>query len=509
MADQEKHQQESEKENLELASLIQETENNKEENTTNDTDNVDATADENMQHTNKTLINEIKEAPILEPMRIDHGQLVARGTTNKQRAFNFSEFEDNFATPFELVELQTLDDIDELKSVLQPDCVKNKTKANAKQKITNTKLDDEIDFSIFNTPIATNLESKTTANQVAIGALIQGLETDSFYVSRQTVPLSKSQDVVYEQDITTPAVSNSYVPLERRFESASHFENSRGRSYSSRFRSTVGPTSLISPTIATVYSAQIGTPSNLPPNRSKHSNSPQYQALSARIPQEKFTSLEWSKDSNDVSSNNSSNSVFKPSNFTEQSLRQRHNSEDCDFQRTNLNKSNSKSLPNLAEATFAYENPRNDNPQNENPGNENPRKSPNEFMNPVVSTSRIDNIMKQFQLNRLREFDGVAANCDPASTELLASQARGTPTVDAGPAPRHGVLPSLLSSPRGTPQFTTSTHSISPRNSNTSDEKRCRLSDDENNKSFTRLEVAFCSIFFYISMKSINHTFVD
>jgi len=552
LANQERLQQERENENVQVAELILETQN---ETSTSQVPEADVISDNTStfpgsenQVAETEPVSYIKEAPILEPMKIESYSLIARGISNKQRDFNFSEFEDNSATPFELVELQTLDDLSELKSVLQPQYAKKTTSVRSKASVPSTKNDDDIDFSIFNTPVTTNTVEKSTASQVATASLLQGFETEGT-VSLHNVALSSgSKDSSYEDSTAvsmrgwgnsvvppsgsvvppsssilppsgtalppsssavpssssivppsssvlppsgsvtaystvnqTPLSNSNVVPLERRFESIGIRENGKGSDYSRRFNATIGPASSIQSPIATVYPVQIPSQPIVPLTQNADFHGQQYLPHNIIRSQNMFTSLPSGY--NNTVSNASESSVVNSSKNGNQKSAYTFDIGDSSFGKTNLNRSNSKSLPNLAEASFGNGSLRDDFLYNESH-----RKSPTEAFTPVVSTSRIDNIMKQFQLNRLREFDEVATTNTSIVTEPLPIETSAILDTSTRPSSRHGILPPLQTSPRNISYspFTGPPQGISPRG-NAGSEKRYP-SDDESNKGFGHLE---------------------
>lgn len=428
MAEEEKLQEEREQENAHLVALKDDLKTQEEQVVL---DYV--AADENSDSTveNAEVISDINEAPILVPMRIENGPSNAKGSLNTPRDFNFSEFEDTSATPFELVELQTLDDIDELMSVLQPDCDKKKKNKKRTENVPMKEKQDEIDFSIFNRPIDKTKTRGNTASSVATASLLQGLEPDQNNLSRVGIPLSTSQDVIYRGDFPVQSSSNSFVPVERHFESLNLMESHRTPKYS--LNSVAGLASTTRPTVATVYPIHFSEPSSLPFDHD-YFNNQQFVARGSNNFNE-FRPLDWRQSSDNVPGN-SGKIQAKPRLSVGQTFSPGREEDNFCFERTNLNKSSSRSLPNLAEPTLA-----NDKQWNGDSENETQRKSPNEFQNPVVSTSRIDNIMKKFQLDRLREFHGASTNSEPIPIDH---------SIVGRPLQRNGALPALQTSSHST-----------------------------------------------------------
>ena len=517
MADQEKLQQEREKENLKVAELMLETDS--EQVSSQDSysnvasEIVDTSSENTIEAVKSEGLNRIEEAPILEPVRIQYGSLIAKGSISKQSNFNFSEFEDNSATPFELVELQTIDDIDELKSVLQPNCVK--TSVNSKVIRPNTKTADDLDFSIFNTPVTANIIKTSTASPVVVtGSLLQGLENEDSPSPQNAALSSESQGFTMYRESSSPgmlswgnsaplitcyaygndalshssASSDPVLPLERRFEKERFKEEGKRSSYSKRFYSTLDSTYFLPSSIASVHPIQAPTQPILPISQNSDLHARQYPSQNGQKLLGKFTSLEWSGNVAGPVRNGSESSFIRSTQIVDQKFTNKGDVNDFGIERTNLNKSNSKSLPNLAEAALV-----NDNPRNENLWNGKQRKSTTEVLSPVVSTSRIDNIMKQFQLNRLREFDEVPTTANAAvPSEKPFVQAGMAPDVNARVPSRHGILPSLQTSPRNItyPPLASPPHDSKSLNSLHANEKQC-LSDDESNRRFGHLEVFF------------------
>ena len=526
MADQEKLQQERESENLKVAELIQETQCEQllNEDTSNDlvADIGDIGSGGVTQALKTETVSDIREAPILEPVRIQQDVVIAKRDINKQKDFNFSEFEDNSATPFELVELQTLDDIDELKSVLQPQCPTNTKSTGSERNVPSRKADDDIDFSIFCTPVTASVVETSTNSPVATASLLEGLEAEDSHFSQNAV----SHDVVYqntphntmswsnsgllparsnhtynESSVNSTATSgSSAIPLEGRFERNSfRLANSRS-SYSNRFSGTINSAAQISPTIASVYPVQAPSQSGLPVMQNSSFPAQQYQSQTRWKSQEKLAALEWGSNDVDPVCNNSEVSFIKSTQTADQKALHEYETNSFGFEKTSLNRASSKSLPNLAEASLMT----NDDPQTWNQWKENQRKSPIDFATPVVSTSRIDNIMKQFQLDRLREFDETSNRGTGTHSDQMSVQDSIVDELGTRPLSRHGTLPPLQ-----TPPLQTSPHSVpyhpstSPhlgnnfRTQNTGSDKQY-LSDDESSRGFRHLEVLYLFSFLYL-----------
>ena len=477
MVEQEKLQAEKEKQATELDNFLNEPENENESIQSDPTDQGTEAVGTNNEGTaeDTEIINDIKEAPILEPVKMNHGPLVARGSKNVRREFNFSEFEDISATPFELVELQTLDDISELKSVLQPDCAKNKKPLKSRQRASITKPDDDIDFSIFNTPYTSSMPSESTATSIATASLIQGLEPDR--LSGPAVPLPVHQDVAYKRNHPVPVTTTSYLPLERRFESLGL--NGKGKEQRFAFETATIPVSMGAPTRPSVY--PVGTSVSLPFSPENRFSSQHFQNSNL---QNQFIPLDLHKGANN-DSKVFEEGLVNPSWRTGHSFTPRYETGSFDFERTNLSKANSKSLPNLAEASFECD-------KRQNEDSERQRKSPNEFHNQMLSTSRIDNIMKKFQLDRLREFDGVPVDSASIPIEQSAAQSDATASVNTRSNSRHVGLPALQTSPRSVSYSPfNSLVQTSPSYDSASIRERKSPADDEGSKRVGRLEVRF------------------
>ena len=512
MADQEKLQQEREKENLKVAELMLETVSEQVSSPSSYSDAVSDIVDTSPGSTIEAIkvegINRIEEAPILEPVRIQYGPLIPKGNINKQTDFNFSEFEDNSATPFELVELQTLDDIDELKSVLQPNSVKTAKSINSNVTRPNTKTADDIDFSIFNAPVTASNIKTSAASPVVTGSLLQGLETEESHLPQNAALSSESQGAMYQENLplgmtswgnsavltTCSAYENdalSYtsspggpiLPLERRFEYKRFNKENKGSSYSKRFNATFDSTSFLPPSIASAYLIQAPAQSTLPFIQTSDFHAHQYRS------HKELKMLEFSGNAAGPVCNGPESSYVRSTQIVDQNFANKCDMSDFGIERTNLNKTSSKSLPNLADASLVTDSARSDDSWSKKH-----RRLTTEASSPIVSTSRIDNIMKQFQLNRLREFDEVPTTTDATiPSETSSVQTSMTPDVNVRLPSRHGILPSLETSPRNIPYPPIS----SPPHDNSlhASEKQC-LSDDESSRRFGHLEVFYILCFY-------------
>eukprot|EP00112_Aurelia_sp_Birch-Aquarium-sp1_P002671 Seg1299.1 transcript_id=Seg1299.1/GoldUCD/mRNA.D3Y31 product="putative serine/threonine-protein kinase HSL1" protein_id=Seg1299.1/GoldUCD/D3Y31 len=463
---------------------------------------------------------DISEAPILEPMRVDNDPVAQKtnAKTSVFKDFNFSEFEDNSATPFELVELQTLDDIDELKSVLQPESVKNGT-CTKKASVDGRKPDADIDFSIFNTPVVTKKQTSPAKNrQVATASLLQGIEPDVTAAPYPSVAASYSSAVTsyssavsstFSSDLPTSMISSD-IPLESRFDliynKTSSVQNSPRNfmppSYSVAHTSPnssgrYGPAAFNTGNISAYAPVQFG-PQTTPLNCARNINGPSNTPALDSSRNVNVQSNTHGMDSHGFdarprgNSNNCGRSVpeahgFSPA-YDVEGLGTFRSS-------TNLNKSNSKSLPNLAESALPT-------------AVQNTSSPPFGAPEPVVSRSRIDNIMKQFQFNRMREFDGNAAQQNEAQNMSQASCMPDSVIPEPRPLSRHGALPPLSPStsltsntvpPTQNSPFPTQNSPFPSQNSpfpdqnlpfpNNETNERRSFSDGENGPGFGRTEV--------------------
>ena len=470
----------------------------------------------------------LSEAPILEPVRINSDPLAqeTKAKANVFKDFNFSEFEDNSATPFELVELQTLDDIDELKSVLQPESLKNGPNKK-KTSVEGRKPDADIDFSIFDTPVVTSKENSSTKNrQVATASLLHGIEPDAIAApypftatcySSTATSYSSAVSSRFSSDLPT-SVMSSEMPLESRFNlltsKASTAQNSprsfMPSSYSVAHTSPnssgrYGPAAFSTGNMTAYASAQFG-PQSTSITGVRNINSPSSTPVIDSSRNVNGRTNTPGMDSHGFDSrphgnfNNYGRSVPEAQGFSPvydvEGLNNFRSS-------TNLNKSNSKSLPNLAESALPTAVQSTSSPPFGTP-------------EPVVSRSRIDNIMKQFQFNRMREFDGNAAQNEPQSISQ-ASNVLDSVIPEARPLSRHGALPPLPSSTSLTSNTALPTQKSpfpshnspfltqnSPFPSNDHDERS--LSDGENGSSFGRTEV--CLIFSELKSRMAWSTFL-
>ena len=92
---------------------------------------IEAEREAREQHEQAQKIKELVKTSIANPALANVGGEILQPTTvtstnslnssNKNKEFNYKDFEDNTDTPFEAVELQCIDNMDALKSVLQPD----------------------------------------------------------------------------------------------------------------------------------------------------------------------------------------------------------------------------------------------------------------------------------------------------------------------------------------------------------------------------------------------------
>lgn len=487
---------------------------------------------------------DISEAPILEPMRVDNDPVAQKtnAKTSVFKDFNFSEFEDNSATPFELVELQTLDDIDELKSVLQPESVKNGT-CTKKASVDGRKPDADIDFSIFNTPVVTKKQTSPAKNrQVATASLLQGIEPDVTAAPYPSVAASYSSAVTsyssavsstFSSDLPTSMISSD-IPLESRFDliynKTSSVQNSPRNfmppSYSVAHTSPnssgrYGPAAFNTGNISAYAPVQFG-PQTTPLTGARNINSPSNAPALDSSRNVNVQSNTQGMDSHGFdarprgNSNNCGRSVpeahgFSPA-YDVEGLGTFRSS-------TNLNKSNSKSLPNLAESALPT-------------AVQNTSSPPFGAPEPVVSRSRIDNIMKQFQFNRMREFDGNAAHQNEAQNMSQASCMPDSVIPEPRPLSRHGALPPLSPStsltantvpPTQNSPFPTQNSPFPSQNSpfpdqnlpfpNNETNERRSFSDGENGPGFGRTEVdliVFClKIYIFIYCRAVLGTFSD
>ena len=465
---------------------------------------------------NDEVHSDLSEAPILEPVRLNSDP-VAQKTNAKASVFidfNFSEFEDNSATPFELVELQTLDDIDELKSVLQPESLKNGPNKK-KTSVDGRKPDADIDFSIFDTPVVTNKETSSTRNhQVATASLLHGIEPDAIAAPYPFTATSYSSDVSSRFSSGLPtSVMSSEIPLENRFNlltsKASSVQNSPRNflppSYSVAHTSPnssggYGPAAFSTRNMTAYTAVQFG-PQSTSITGVRNINSPSNTPVIDSSRNVNGQTNTPGMDSHGFDAklhgnfNNYGRSVPEAQGFSPA-----YDVEGLsNFRRsTNLNKSNSKSLPNLAESALPTAIQSTSSPPFGTP-------------EPVVSRSRIDNIMKQFQFNRMREFDGNAAQNEAHSVSQV-SNTLDSVIQEPRPLPRHGALPPLPSStsltsntslptqnspfPSQNSPFPSHNSPFPTQNSqfSSNDHDERSLNDRENGSGFGRIEV--CLIFY-------------
>lgn len=123
--------------------------------------NIEASSEEcNEQNPNNNQRE--RETEILTPSIVVNEKLNNQVQGNKFD-INFEEFENQNQNPFEMVELQTLDEFDELRSVLEPKSVNNKKKV-IRSKAEST-TEDNLDLSIFTSvyPV-TSYEDKNTVD---------------------------------------------------------------------------------------------------------------------------------------------------------------------------------------------------------------------------------------------------------------------------------------------------------------------------------------------------------
>ena len=134
---------------------------------------------------------------ILTPIPLDAASVIAKNENSRsQPAFSLSEFEDDNVTPFELVELQTMNDIDELKSVLQPNAGSVPNGPSHPKHIMNRAKAQEIDYSFF-TPLKT--EPKTAiveAGTANIALLIDTTASVSAASSASRPPLQALESTI-------------------------------------------------------------------------------------------------------------------------------------------------------------------------------------------------------------------------------------------------------------------------------------------------------------------------
>ncbi|XP_065059964.1 uncharacterized protein LOC135687351 isoform X2 [Rhopilema esculentum] len=461
LAEREQLQEESEKE---YSSLVNATarslDDNIEEASIDDNTDEDEDSLQKADGAASVFHNDVSETSILEPVKINSDPLAKQVNKNTSKCFNFSEFEDNFATPFELVELQTLDDINELKSVLQPGC---KTNKRSKKTKSDDNVESQIDFSIFNTPVTTNQEpAEVKTSKIATASLIPDIEPVQSMATNTTLPLHLQFD--QRQNEVLPVSSQPSASLQpgQPFDSLPVSSNYQNMNQFNHCQDITGQPNL----------------GRFPDPVFKNSSLPfsGHIPLDMRFSTIKANDTRFSLDSvSHLEHGNSrirefehlgnlrgeqGKSLERDSAF----FPKRNEGSDLDLKaRGSLNKANSRSLPNLAEAGRMTENGVTGSASNCS-------------QEPLLSTSRIDNIMRHFQLNRLREFNSSSNQNDPNATieNPLQNDTTQLPNV---PKPQSGIVTSLQLSPRNL-QFTTnqtfdsSTISAQQENSSMSDTER-------------------------------------
>ena len=468
MAEREQLQEEREKENSSLINATASSlDNNIEEESFDDnTDEVE----ESLQKADgaaSVFDNDVSETSILEPVKINSDSLAKQVNKSTSKGFNFSEFEDNFATPFELVELQTLDDINELKSVLQPGC-----KTNKRSKKTKSDDNDEsqIDFSIFNTPVTTNQKpAEVKTSKIATASLIPDIEPVQSMTTNSTMPLHLQFD--QRQNEVLPVSSQPPASLQpgKPFESLPVSSN-----YQNQFNH--GQDNLAQPVLGR-FPDHVFKNSSLPfsghfPLDMRFSTR---KAIDTRFSLDPVSHLEFGNGRIREFEHlgNLRGEQGKSLERSSALFPKRNEGGDLDLRtRGSLSKANSRSLPNLAEAGRIAENAVTESASNCS-------------QEPIVSTSRIDNIMRQFQLNRLREFNSRSNQNDPNATieNPLQNDTTQLPNV---PKPQSGMVTSLQLSPRNlqfTDNQTFNSSTISGQQENSS------MSDTERRMRFPSLQV--------------------
>eukprot|EP00794_Sanderia_malayensis_P013697 gene13697-15125_t len=323
-----------------------------------DAEEVDEDSDEADSSNIVMPIMSLSDAPILEPTQIYTKPAIQNDEGKTTKQFNLSEFEDSNVTPFELVELQTLDDIDELKSVLQPDATSRKKKDKNSNCSTNS-AEQELDFSLFDfsSPKADGINSQRKT-EVATASLLQGIE---------------GNDTSAENSNCNTTMTNE-------------------------------------PTI------QSSPPTYSPPLSQSGMTGPVLDTRRYFVEKDDLNTFRPLENS----------SVPQP----------------LTYQNSNLIKTNSRSLPNLADGGISIS------------SNSVPVSPNNPAQEAVVPTSRINNIMKQFQFTRISNAEQIKqSNSLPHDVQVqdqvqVQSLDFENPTLDIPKLSRHSMAPQLTNSPQ-------------------------------------------------------------
>eukprot|EP00794_Sanderia_malayensis_P013694 gene13694-15121_t len=323
-----------------------------------DAEEVDEDSDEADSSNIVMPIMSLSDAPILEPTQIYTKPAIKNDEGKTTKQFNLSEFEDSNVTPFELVELQTLDDIDELKSVLQPDATSRKKKDKNSNCSTNS-AEQELDFSLFDfsSPKADGINSQRKT-EVATASLLQGIE---------------GNDTSAENSNCNTTMTNE-------------------------------------PTI------QSSPPTYSPPLSQSGMTGPVLDTRRYFVEKDDLNTFRPLENS----------SVPQP----------------LTYQNSNLIKTNSRSLPNLADGGISIS------------SNSVPVSPNNPAQEAVVPTSRINNIMKQFQFTRISNAEQIKqSNSLPHDVQVqdqvqVQSLDFENPTLDIPKLSRHSMAPQLTNSPQ-------------------------------------------------------------
>lgn len=337
----------------------------------------------------------IADAPVLEPTPIYSNPIARIEKQNNIKLFNLSEFEDSNANPFELVELQTLDDIDELKSVLQPDSNFKQKKKETSSSQSNIEIDP--DFSIFNnnkpTTAADNLFSQETAK-----SLLPGINSFDQSQSFSTKALESNKETV----LSLSTSQNTRCTL---------------------------------PGAVSLYNTSVS-------------------------PLREHTA--------DYCKGNTMNNA-RENCLTQVEIKELQGSN------TKLMRANSKSLPNLAEVGV----------ERQNQGTWSP---PNNCEEPAMSTSRIDNIMKQYQFTRV----------PMAETNNFCLQQQASDFVRAEGVPfQHHNLPR---SPKSAFQSSVTNSLASSHNVPPSTKRRTQSIGDEKMFNSNDMEDAFSEVCLHLAL---------
>lgn len=131
----------------------------------------------------------------------------ALNTTNENKQFNYKDFEDNTDTPFEAVELQCINNMEALKSVLQPDVETDSVTSSQPQIPQGTN-------DAGNVPVMTSgIPIMGVPNLFAAHVSSHSLETNFPVTGSPPVPMSAANPYPMTQmEQTVPQYSNPFLP---------------------------------------------------------------------------------------------------------------------------------------------------------------------------------------------------------------------------------------------------------------------------------------------------------